>query len=135
MCSADNYRALFLSTLPQVTLLDGTTHVLRCVHLLHLRILSGSHSSLDHAVSALEKRAAELQPDRKFCSTPPLEPWLAEGSLERSTEGDLAKINAVFEDLQSSIDRAKSCLSEDCSRLLRSAQSALSKSVDAIGES
>lgn len=95
----------------------------------------GGHLQVNEAFQSLEEHLKDIQPDREACVTPPLEPWLdaaemqqalAVGSSEAEVD-DFLRSSRIYRDILSSHDQVQDMLGEECSHLLRKAQTSISK--------
>lgn len=86
---------------------------------------------IGEAFQNVEDQLEKVQPDPSLIQTPPPEPWFTPKDLQISSGFDDVQTILENEKPFSSIleleEKINSMLSEDCSHLLRKAQSALTK--------
>mmetsp|Transcript_22278 Transcript_22278/g.37268 ORF Transcript_22278/g.37268 Transcript_22278/m.37268 type:complete len:244 (-) Transcript_22278:28-759(-) len=114
-CSHPSYITIVMRSLPQ------------------LQILDGANLQISEAFNSLDQHIAKLTPDPDSCATPPLQPWF-DGLLDsgggKVTDIDVdEEINASkkLKDLTNTHQEIVDMINEDCSHVLRKAQSSLSK--------
>ena len=98
----------------------------------HLQIIDGGHLAINDSFQTIESHMDALKADPNSCVTPPLEPWIAEKdvALARKDPGDFESIvnsSKALNAVNDSLNKIQDILREDCSHLLRKAQTTISK--------
>lgn len=98
----------------------------------NLQIIDGGHLAINDSFQTIENHMESLKADPNACVTPPIEPWITEKdvALGRKDPGDFEAIvnsSKAFGAVNDSLSKIQDILREDCSHLLRKAQTTLSK--------
>jgi hypothetical protein len=128
--------------LPDLQIIDGEQSVLLCLLMSlfdccftdNMIQFTGGHQMINDSFRTMEQHMDSLQPDSRACKTPPLDFWITEKDialLSKDSSGtdvdsliDQSKAYSAVRDVSNKIN---DMLNEECSHLLRKAQSAITK--------